>query len=103
MAIKVKNINGTGSNARNISGSWLNYWESKTGRTATQCMAYDEKSAEDDTVYRCNNTENLVGGHVMKVNSVDKKWYILPICASHNTADREFWAREEDLVPASED
>ena len=102
MAIKVKNINGTGKNARQISGSWIEYWEQETNRSAKKCFAYDEDASKDkSSVYRCKNTDNLVGGHVMKADSTDDKWYILPICSSHNHLDKVFWAKEDDLVLAS--
>lgn len=99
MMVKVKNIAGTGSNARNISESWLDYWEGKKGKTAQRCYAYDEDSARDKGyVYRCQETANLLGGHVKKVDCDDNRWYILPICTHHNHIDSEYWADEEDLV-----
>lgn len=104
MAIKVINIKGTGKNARQISGSWLEYWEEQSGRNATRCLAYDEDpTREKDTVYNCGKTENLVGGHVKKKGSSDNRWYILPICSSHNHLNGEFWAREKDLILATND
>lgn len=98
MVLKVQNIAGTGSNARPIS-SWLEYWEKVTGRKADHCMAYEERPfGQPNLVYPCSNKTNLVGGHVMKVNSDDRRWYILPICTSHNQQANDYWAREEDLV-----
>jgi hypothetical protein len=102
MAIKVKNIKGTGQNARQITGSWLEFWEVQSRRKATACLAYDENEQRDKTkVYKCDESINLVGGHVKKVGSLDNKWYILPICTSHNKLDAEYWAKEEDLVLAT--
>ena len=102
MAIPVKNIKGTGENARTISGSWLEFWERKTGRKADKCLAYDEDVSKDSSkVYQCGSTRGLVGGHVKKVNSTDDRWYILPICSSHNQREDAYWAREEDLVLAT--
>jgi hypothetical protein len=103
MAIKVKNIKGTGSNARQITGTWLEFWEEQKGYSAEQqCYAFDEDPNKDKTkVYRCKCKDNLVGGHVKKIGSNDNRWYILPICSSHNKLDKEFYAREEDLVLAT--
>lgn len=104
MAIKVKNIKGTGKNARHISGSWLEYWEEQSGRTSTRCLAYEKDPTRDNgKVYICGKTQNLVGGHVKKIGSSDNRWYILPICSSHNHLGDEFWAREEDLILAVKD
>lgn len=101
MAIQVKNIRGTGENARRITGSWLEYWEEKTGRKADKCLAFDEDATKDPSkVYQCGSTRGLVGGHVKKVNSSDNRWYILPICGSHNQREDIYYAREEDLVLA---
>ena len=102
MAIPVKNIKGTGENARTITGSWLEYWEEETGRKADKCLAFDNDPKQDPNyVYQCESTNGLVGGHVMKVNSSDKRWYILPICSSHNQSEDVYWAREKDLVLAT--
>ena len=57
---KVKNVNGT-SRFSVPSGynSWLDYWEKQTGKTVSICG-----------VRGCSDSD-LVGGHVMKVNSTD--------------------------------
>lgn len=102
MAIQVKNIIGTGSNARQITGSWLQYWEEQKGRRATKCLAYEKDPNRDPKyVYPCESTRGLVGGHVKKVGANDNRWYILPICSSHNQTDDVYWAKEEDLVVAT--
>ena len=61
---KVKNVNGT-SRFSVPSGynSWLDYWEKQTGKTVSICG-----------VRGCSDSD-LVGGHVMKVNSTDKHYY----------------------------
>lgn len=84
---KVKNVNGT----RRFSvpsgyNSWLDYWEKQTGKTVSICG-----------VRGCSDSD-LVGGHVMKVNSTDKHYYITPICRSCNTRTDEFYVCW-DLVP----
>lgn len=102
MAIQVKNIKGTGENARTISGSWLEFWEKKTGRKADKCLAYDpDPQKEKGYVYLCGSTRGLVGGHVKKVGSTDGSWYFLPICSSHNQREDVYYAKEEDLVPVT--
>lgn len=102
MVIQVKNIKGTGENARRIAGSWLEYWEEQMRRKAEKCLAYDpDPKREKGFVYPCGSTKGLVGGHVKKVGSNDGRWYILPICSSHNQMEGSFWAKEEDLVLAS--
>lgn len=84
---KVKNVNGT-SRFPVPSGydSWLDYWEKQTGKTVSICG-----------VRGCSDSD-LVGGHVMKVNSTDKHYYITPICRSCNTRTDEFYVCW-DLVP----
>lgn len=52
--------------------SWLAYWEAQTGYKAFFCSADG-----------CTRTD-LVGAHVQKANSDDKKWYIVPLCTSCN-------------------
>ncbi|MBI9032588.1 hypothetical protein JEZ13_11390 [bacterium] len=104
MVIKVKNLVGTGSNAREITGTWLEYWEEQTGRKAEKCCAYDENLTKDRSkVYLCGSTKGLLGGHVKKVKDNDNRWYILPICSSHNKTDDEYWAKKEDLVLATKE
>lgn len=72
--MKVKNINGT-SQTTCRCGSWLKHWQNFGGqRTPTYCP---EKS--------CLN-KDLLGAHVQKANSTNRKWYIYPLCAEHNKA-----------------
>lgn len=68
---RVKNINGT-SDTTCKCGSWLQHWENFSGETTTYCIAID--CLEKD----------LVGAHVQKANSLDDKWYIIPLCKKHN-------------------
>ena len=51
MAIQVKNIIYRGSNARSISGSWLDSWEVQTERKASKCLAYDENAVKTEAKY----------------------------------------------------
>lgn len=103
MVIKVKNLKGTGSNARQITGTWLELWEEQTGRKAEKCLAYDNYNKEKNTVSLCGSTKGLLGGHVKKVGKNDDRWYILPICSTHNQTEDEYWAKPEDLVLATID
>ena len=72
--MRVKNINGTSDNTCKC-GSWLLHWIkfSSSNRIPTCCA---EAS--------CINTKQLLGAHVQKDGS-DQKWYIIPLCAKHNT------------------
>ena len=86
----VKNVNGS-SRFSSPAGydSWLDYWEVKSGNTASRCSATDCK---------LSGRSNLVGAHVQKAYSSDKSWYITPLCKACNQRTDEFdvfW----DLVP----
>ena len=55
-------------------------------------------------VYVCASCGNgcchdLVGAHVQKVNSNDKKWYIVPLCKSCNQKNEPFNVDDDMLVP----
>ena len=64
--IRVKNVDGHFENPP--QGTWIAYWEEKTGRRATEC--------NDIT---CHETDDLIGGHVMK-DPFDGKVYLTPLC-----------------------
>lgn len=88
--IKVQNVNGS-SRFENPVGynTWLEYWETKTGKSAWRCSAID-----------CHKfgRVNLVGAHVKKVGSYDNSWYIVPLCRGCNNRVDEFYV-DETLVP----
>lgn len=89
--VKVKNKIGTSRNVPpNGFNSWLEYWEKKKGKTATQCE-----------VNGCG-ARNPIGGHVYKAGEGGKE-YILPICKTCNNKpdDEEFEAWDTDLVSVS--
>lgn len=69
--MRIKNINGT-SDTTCSCGSWLQHWEKFSKQSALFCP-----------VIHCLN-KDLVGAHVQKANSNDDKWYIYPLCTSHN-------------------
>jgi hypothetical protein len=74
--MKLKNINRT-SQSTCACGSWLKHWEKFSGQTITFCP-----------VEKCLN-KDLVGAHVQQANSSDNKWYIYPLCNSHNHSTGE--------------
>jgi len=89
--IEVKNKKGTTKKAPPSGySSWLEFWETKKGKTATTCE-----------VRLCNGDPD-VGGHVIKSGKGSKE-YILPMCYSCNNKpeDEVFKAWEGDLVPVT--
>jgi len=68
---RITNINGITDTICKC-GSWLQHWENFSDQTITYCCANF-----------CIEKE-LVGAHVQKANSTDKKWYIIPLCQSHS-------------------
>ena len=88
--VQVKNVIGS-SRFPHPAGytSWLDYWEKQTGCQATHCFALD-----------CRKwTNGLVGAHVQKVDSLDKHYYIVPLCEPCNHRTDAFWVDESALVP----
>ncbi|MCD8292005.1 MAG: hypothetical protein LUC91_10965 [Prevotella sp.] len=59
--------------------SWLEYWEN-----------YKKSPLDPGKIYKCPacgkgyKRSDFDGCHVQKVNSPDKKWYIIPLCSSCN-------------------
>ena len=74
--MKIKNINGA-SDAACACGSWMQHWEKFSGQKTTFCLAVG-----------CMG-KDLVGAHVQKADSRDDKWYIYPLCNSHNERSKE--------------
>lgn len=70
--MKIRNINGT-SGTTCSCGSWIKHWE---------------KFSDQSTPLYCPANgclkKDLVGAHVQKSSSSDGKWYIYPLCNSHN-------------------
>lgn len=53
-------------------GDWLKYWESQAGEKAGTC-------------HRLGCSEDATdGAHVQLVDSVDRNWYIVPLCHQCN-------------------
>lgn len=87
--IKVKNKKGTSDKTPPDGyGSWLDFWEKKKGKKATQCEAWQCSGKPD------------VGGHVIKSGEGNTE-YILPLCYDCNNKPEgeEFEAWDTDLVP----
>lgn len=85
--VKVKNINGTTGRIPKGYSSWEDFWQSKKGKEFSDCSC---KGCTD---------EAKVGAHVKKVDSIDNKWYIVPLCKGCNSKSISFEVREDDLVP----
>lgn len=86
--VKVKNLNGTGNRLPVGYSSWLDFWEKKTGKKASECgRSGCAKKATD-------------GAHVQKADSDDRRWYIVPLCHECNMkpSSEEFYI-DETLVP----
>lgn len=81
--VKVKNVKGHFKVPVGYD-SWLNYWERTMNREAKVCAKSD-----------CNNTDNLVGGHVYKKGDSDSI-YLVPLCYDHN----HYTITDEYEVPA---
>ncbi len=91
MLVRVKNIQNTADRAPSGFASWREYWCKKSGKPwPTYCCAQGcFKLAE-------------VGGHVKKVGSSDNRWYIVPLCYTHNNDhDAEFVVPDDMLVPVN--
>ena len=92
MKFRVKNLNGSSAFEKptcNCS-TWLNHWIINKGIKPLYCRC-------------CGRSSNdLVGGHVIKVDSFDKKRYIVPICRGCNGIDdKQFDVDEKDLISAN--
>ena len=68
--VRVRNVEGHFENPP--QGSWIAYWEDKTGRQATVCNDVS-----------CNNSNDLVGGHVI-TEVFDGHVYLTPLCKDRN-------------------
>ena len=89
--VEIRNKKGTGNNPPPAGyASWLDFWETKQGRKATECE-----------VLSCSSGPN-VGGHVFKVGQGPKE-YIIPMCYScNNKPEYEiFKAWDTYLVPVN--
>lgn len=71
--MRVNNINGTSQNTCKC-GSWLDHWKNFSGQPLpTHCP-------ESSCIRKPE-----VGAHVQKDSVIDKGWYIVPLCKTHNS------------------
>ena len=70
--------------------SWIEYWEEATGLKANYCHVYGCFSKATD------------GAHVQLNNPFDKRWYIVPMCHSHNCQFKANLTIEGPLVAATD-
>jgi len=79
--MKLKNLKGTSDNTCKCD-SWLDHW-----------IKFNE-DGDDALPNYCGEksctSKPQVGAHVIKVNSKDDKWYIVPLCKKHNKEDETF-------------
>jgi len=84
--MKIKNLNNTTDNDCKCN-SWLDHW-----------LKFSDKSSLPKScgIGGCSAKPD-VGAHVKKVDSVDNKWYILPVCYSHNARKNEEFEKKNDV------
>jgi hypothetical protein len=88
--MRVKNLNK--ATQGKSSGNWLTFWEKHTGQNAWMCY-----------VQGCIGRPSA-GGRVQKDSSIDRSWYVIPLCADcndQNGQDLDIWD-EATLVSARE-
>lgn len=86
---KVKNLNDTSDRIPSTGNSWRQFWEDESGKKIDKCR-------------RRGCTEKATdGAHVIKADSDDRRWYIVPLCHKCNMkpSSEEFYVDKEDLVP----
>ena len=88
--MKVQNLNGTSDNTCKC-GSWLQHWKNYSRLSANECV-----------VNNCRN-KSEVGGHVQKGDSLDQKWYVIPVCTACNAKRGQDLHIDDkvELVPAN--
>ena len=72
--MKVHNINGTSDNTCKC-GSWKAHWEDYNEKGQSWPKYCSEKSCLQSPT---------VGAHVQKEDITSAKWYIIPLCKTHN-------------------
>lgn len=78
--MRLKNLKGTSNNTCHCD-SWLDHWRKYNSGSDPLPGCCGESS--------CGSSPE-VGAHVIKVDSTDKDWYIVPLCKKHNKEDEEF-------------
>ncbi len=72
--VTITNINGT-SHITCKCGSWLNHWQSFSMQNLPRYCP----------VEGCHQRD-LVGAFVQRAYSIIQKWYIIPLCSTHNVS-----------------
>ena len=85
---KIRNINGTSENNCKCL-NWLKHWEKFANKTAKFC-------SESSCIGK-----DIVGAHVQRDNSSDMKWYIVPLCQTHNKSKISLEILSTTLVSAN--
>jgi hypothetical protein len=89
--MRVKNLNGSGQ-GKSGNGSWLTHWEKLSGQNAWICYGQG-----------CIGRPSA-GGRVQKDSLIDRRWYVIPLCAAcndKNGQDLDIWDAAR-LVPAND-
>lgn len=87
--LRVRNLIGTSRNTCRCR-SWLEHWSKHMGMWPTFCSVTGCMSAAS------------VGGHVQKIGSWDRDWYIVPLCHACNCRDGDLMLpMYTGLVPAN--
>ena len=84
--MKVRNVEGHFENPP--QGSWIAYWEEKAEKKAAEC--------NDVT---CHETNDLVGGHVLKV-PFDGAVYLTPLTAKDQLVNLVAHKWQPQMAPA---
>lgn len=87
--IKVINLHGTTGRKPKNYETWKDFWISKKGYWPSYCSASGCWQVAE------------VGAHVKKVDSLDNRWYIVPLCLGCNQRTDTFWVDENLLVPVN--
>lgn len=74
--MKIKNIRGASGNTFG-NDFWLGLWKKHSGQSTYQCQANG-----------CTKTD-IVGAHVQKSGSPDRRSYIYPLCSAHSKSAEE--------------
>ena len=91
MYAKVKNLNGTTDNYPPEGySSWIDWWRAQTNSYAPYLPCANKN---------CSNAAE-VGGHV-KLDSNNKRWFIVPICRACNRkpSSETYLVDSDDLAP----
>ena len=75
--IEVQHIKGSSRLPKCKCGSWIKHWEKFSGKTRDKC-----------SVVGCTE-DAMKGAHIEFVDGNISRWYIMPVCESHNPPTNE--------------